>query len=351
MGAGILLQPSGQLALKHMGLLEEVTAHAARIERLYALTHRGNTLINLPYSAAGAGLCAYGLHRGDLFTVLHRAVSATGATIRLNCPITSLQQEANRISAVNDAGEEAGNFDLLIGADGARSSLRACGFDASVSIYPHGALWALGHCDAVCDHLLQYCHGTRILSGLLPMGGGRCSLFWSVETAAYPALVAAGWDAFVKSVVTIAPQAAELLSGLKSFEEVRFTQYAHVRMPRWSSGRCLLIGDAAHAMSPHLGQGINLAMLDGLAIADALRQQKTIPAALAQYEAARRAHVDYYSKVTFLLSPFFQSEGQLLGILRDIGLPILPKLPIIRGQMLLTMTGLKKSAFGGRLSC
>jgi 2-polyprenyl-6-methoxyphenol hydroxylase-like FAD-dependent oxidoreductase len=101
-------------------------------------------------------------------------------------------------------------------------------------------------------------------------------------------------------------------------------------------------------MSPHPGQGINLAMLDGLAIAEALRIEKEVPAAFLRYEKTRRAHVDFYSRVTFLLSPFFQSRGRVLGILRDIGLPILPKLPIVREQMLLTMTGLKRSSFGGK---
>jgi 2-polyprenyl-6-methoxyphenol hydroxylase-like FAD-dependent oxidoreductase len=353
-GAGILLQPSGQLALARMGLLEAVVAPAARIERLYAVNHRGRTLINLPYAGAGTGLCAYGLHRGDLFGVLHRAVLEAGAAMQLCCAIAGFSQAHDRIVAIDETGEARGEFDLLIGADGARSSIRAFGFRASVYVYPHGALWALGECDAVGDHLFQYCHGTRTLCGLLPMGKGRCSLFWSVENDAYPALVAAGWEAFVRGVVAVVPQARQVLENLKSFEDVRFTHYAHVRMRRWSGGeggdRCVLLGDAAHAMSPHLGQGINLAMLDGLAITEALRVEGSIGAALVRYESMRRAHVDYYSWVTYLLSPFFQSRGRALGMLRDIGLPLLPRLPIIRGQMLLTMTGLKKSALGGRMT-
>jgi 2-polyprenyl-6-methoxyphenol hydroxylase-like FAD-dependent oxidoreductase len=281
--------------------------------------------------------------------MLHRAVSQAGVEIRLCSAIAGFEQIQNRIVAKGNTGRGVGDFDLLIGADGARSSIRTFGFPASVYVYPHGALWALGQCDQVRDHLFQYCHGTRTLCGLLPMGEGRCSLFWSVENNAYPALVAAGWAAFVRSVLAVVPQSEQVLENLKSFDEVRFTHYAHVRMKRWSRGRCVLIGDAAHAMSPHLGQGINLAMLDGLAIAEAVRAEGSVESALIEYESMRRAHTDYYSRVTYLLSPFFQSSGRMLGILRDIGLPVLPKLPIVRRQMLLTMTGLKRSAFGGRM--
>jgi 2-polyprenyl-6-methoxyphenol hydroxylase-like FAD-dependent oxidoreductase len=347
-GAGVLLQPSGQLALAHMGLLPEVIARAARIDRLFAVTHRGKTLIDLPYAAASPELCAYGLHRGDLFAVLHRAVESAGVGIQLCCPVARWQQGGDRIAVFDEVGERRGEFDLLIGADGARSAVRQSGFVVRVHPYPHGALWALGECETPADHLFQYCDGTRTLCGLLPMGEGRCSLFWSVENSAYPALVSAGWDAFSQQVIALVPQAAPLLRKLHSFDDVRFTRYAHVRMRHWHIGRCVLIGDAAHAMSPHLGQGINLAMLDGLAIARALLIENTVESAMIRYESVRRKHTDYYSRVTFLLSPFFQSSGRILGILRDIGLPILPQLPIVRGQMLRTMTGLKGLALGGR---
>jgi 2-polyprenyl-6-methoxyphenol hydroxylase-like FAD-dependent oxidoreductase len=182
------------------------------------------------------------------------------------------------------------------------------------------------------------------------MGERRCSLFWSVENDAYASLVERGWEAFVRGVVSVVPEAGDILSKLGSFEEVRFTRYAHVRMKSWHVGRCVLIGDAAHAMSPHLGQGINLAMLDGLAIAEAIGRSGSIEGALARYEESRRGHVNYYSWVTYLLSPFFQSRGRVLGVMRDIGLPVLPRVPVVRGQMLLTMTGMKRSALGGRMS-
>ena len=121
-------------------------------------------------------------------------------------------------------------------------------------------------------------------------------------------------------------------------------------MRRWHTDRAMLLGDAAHSMSPHLGQGINLAMLDGYWIAAALNQTRSIGEAFGLHSHFRRAHVRFYSMTTFALSPFFQSRGFLKGFARDIGLPLLPKIPLLRRQMVLTMSGMKRSFFGGKLS-
>ena len=72
-GAGILLQPSGQDVLRRMRLLDAVTASAEVIDEIHAVTHRGNDLIRLQYAEGSPRTIAFGLHRGDLFTVLHRA--------------------------------------------------------------------------------------------------------------------------------------------------------------------------------------------------------------------------------------------------------------------------------------
>jgi 2-polyprenyl-6-methoxyphenol hydroxylase-like FAD-dependent oxidoreductase len=145
----------------------------------------------------------------------------------------------------------------------------------------------------------------------------------------------------------LAPRAEELLAGLTSFEETRFATYLHVQMMKWHTGRFLLLGDAAHAMSPHLGQGINLALLDGLTIAHVLATAPDPAAAFKLYAQARRMHTNFYALVTFALSPFFQSRGVIRGWGRDVVLPMLPHLPVVGGQMRLTMTGLKRSALGG----
>ncbi len=362
-GAGVLLQPSGQLVLDALGLLAEVTARSAPIVRLYARTHRSRTLIDLPYGRVEHGMHAFGLHRGDLFAVLHRHVCQSGVTIQLNSRIVRFVETDTGIELFAADGQPHGKFDLLIAADGSRSALReASGLRASVYRYPHSALWALGksvadasgsetrNSSVVTDHLLQATRGTRELCGLLPMGDSRCSLFWSVDHQEKQPLLDAGVVAWKRQVIGLMPEAAEMLEPLNSFEQVRFTDYYHVNMPRWHSARCVFVGDAAHAMSPHLGQGINLALLDGLSLAHAMCITSTIGDALTTYENLLRTHTNYYAFITRLLSPFFQSRGVIKGLLRDLFLPHMHRLPWIGSQMLLTMTGLKRSALGGKLT-
>ena len=122
-GAGVLLQPSGQIVLAHLGLLDRVVERAERIERLHAITHTGRALIDLPYGELAEGMCAYGLHRGDLFSVLHAEAVAAGVKIVLDSRIVKFVNREDGVEVINHRDGSCGSFDFLIAADGARSAL------------------------------------------------------------------------------------------------------------------------------------------------------------------------------------------------------------------------------------
>jgi 2-polyprenyl-6-methoxyphenol hydroxylase-like FAD-dependent oxidoreductase len=99
-------------------------------------------------------------------------------------------------------------------------------------------------------------------------------------------------------------------------------------------------------MSPQLGQGVNMALLDALALRDALRAAGDISTALARYAAARRAHVRIYHLWSRWLTPLFQSERDGWARVRDLVFHPLSRLPGARGQMLRVLTGTRRGWTG-----
>ena len=310
-GAGVLVQPSGQLVLRRLGLLDEVVAHAEPVEELDVHFDRGGTLIRLPFAAIAPGCRAYGVHRGNLFTVLHKAVVASSVRIHLDREVHSFRRaKAADVLLTDIHGGEHGPFDFVVAAEGSRSMLRGCGrLTTRVLEYGHGACWTIGRSNAVRGKLLQVVRGTTHLLGLLPMGDGRCSLFYGLPCARHDETWKRGFAAWRDEVLGLCPLAEELLNGVRGFEDVSFTTYRHVWMKRWHCAEAVFIGDAAHAMSPHLGQGVNLALLDAWHLAEAVAATRSPREAFVRYTERRRAHFALYATVTFLMAPFFQSDG------------------------------------------
>ena len=189
----------------------------------------------------------------------------------------------------------------------------------------------------------------RKLLGLLPLGDGLVSMYWGLPVRDFERVRRAGLDALKRDILAFAPESAPVLNFIHDFEQFLFTNYRHVHVRPWHDDRVLLIGDAAHAMSPHLGQGINLALVDSWRLAESLRTSATPVAAFRRFRRQRRAHVRYYATITYLLSPFFQSDWGILGWGRDWTLPLLPYIPFVRRQMLMTVCGLKGGFFRGKI--
>lgn len=348
-GAGFLLQPTGLAVLARLGLHEQALAQGQRIERLYGCNHRGRRVMDMRYADHVPDCFGLGLTRGSLFTLLRDAY-ADAPRIYTGVRIASMHPAGDRLC--DSEGRDYGPFDLIIAADGAHSALRAMApaLVRRQPVYPWGAVWCLLPAEdwPHGDMLQQRYGGVREMIGLLPVGrradrdGRWLTFFFSLPGAQVDAFDAVALSRLRECVAALWPEALPLLAQIESPQQLHRARYRDVLLRRPAQGRLLFVGDAAHAMSPQLGQGVNMALLDAATLADALAEGATVEAALQSYGQHRRSHLAVYQHLSRWLTPLFQSERDGLAWLRDVGFGQAGRLPLARGQMLKILTGTKQ---------
>lgn len=349
-GAGFLLQPVGLGVLWEMGLLPQVLAHGTVINRLYGETSTGRPVMDMRYRELDVRFFGLGMQRGALFGLLDAAWQ-TGRNIRCDTTVADVDAQAGALTDSN--GIRHSGYDLVIVADGAASRLRDRIATARLDRpYPWGAQWCL--CEQAdwpwLDELQQRYVGARRMAGVLPVGTrpgdpvSKLSFFWSLPVTALDCDASARqWRA---ELTALWPEAAARLRCIDVPDGLAAARYRDTVHRRWSSGRAVLLGDAAHAMSPQLGQGVNMALLDARALRDALRAHSALPDALAAYERERRTHVSIYHFWSRWLTPLFQSERDAVARLRDLVFHPMSRVPGGRGQMLRILSGTRRGWLG-----
>lgn len=350
-GAGFLLQPTGLSVLWQLGLLDAALEHGAVVRRLYGETTASRKVMDMRYRELHPALFGLGLQRGAIFELLDRAWTEA-RRIHCGCEIVHVDHERGVLR--DDHGNEHGPFDLVVVADGSASKLRAqIGEIVFDRPYPWGAQWCLVPAGdwPWPDELRQRYRHARRMVGMLPVGTRpgdpipRLSFFWSLPAAALPdaGRDEARWRA---EVAEIWPDAVERLQTTAVPDGLAQARYRDTVVRRWHRGRAVLVGDAAHSMSPQLGQGVNMALADALALRDALRDASALPEALDAYQRERRRHLDIYHFWSRWLTPLFQSEHDVVAGLRDLLFHPLSRIPGGRGQSLRVLTGTRRGWFG-----
>jgi 2-polyprenyl-6-methoxyphenol hydroxylase-like FAD-dependent oxidoreductase len=351
-GAGFLLQPTGLQVLWELGVLEQALSHGRAVRRLYGETPCGRAVMDMRYAGLRADLFGLGMQRGALFTLLAQA-RPNVEHVHRGTRIVDIDDDVRRVQ--DDEGRWHGPFDLIVAADGAGSLLRrhtrSVRQDAQ---YPWGALWCLvpqGDWEWP-DELRQRYVAARKMIGLLPVGTRpgddvpRLSFFWSLPVSDFDGWRQRGLQPWRDEIASLWPQAQQRLEGIADTSCLARASYRDTIVHRWHRDRLVLLGDAAHAMSPQLGQGVNMALLDAMALRDALRAQIQIDAALAQYQQQRQAHVSIYQFWSRWLTPLFQSERDFIAKMRDVGFLPLGRVPGGRGHMLRVLSGTQHGFFG-----
>ena len=290
-GAGIALQPNGLAVLDALGVVGTVAAHGSWQRGLALHDDRGRALATVTVPAAGAPLdAALVVPRQALHDALADTAAAAGAAVTTGLEVADVVQDADAVTVNVEPGSTRVRADLLVAADGSRSTVRgrlAVGARAVAGPVYLRALVPLRCPDEVAgEHW-----GRRGLAGLVPCGRGRTYWFASTTDEIRDA-VASGRVEAVRSAVSAAhPVLSGAVQGLARVQDLLVNQVQTVRTSTFVDGRVVLLGDAAHAMPPNLGQGANSALLDAAVLALELARAEGLPDALRRYDTGRRPAV------------------------------------------------------------
>jgi 2-polyprenyl-6-methoxyphenol hydroxylase-like FAD-dependent oxidoreductase len=240
----------------------------------------------------------------------------------------------------------APSIDLIVAADGANSAIRT----SAKSLVQRDRLYRWGA--VVCllddwsgvggDEVFQSFGGVRHVS-IWPVGS-RCPtaprrINVSINVPVNQLEAFRDPEVWKRHVTELCPRIVPLLGQAIGKSELTPYTYRDVVLRRYYDRRLVFIGDAAHCMSPQLGQGACMSLLDSWVLCQALERNQDMVQALTDFDRERRLQVSAYQFISRLMTPLFQSESRTLALLRDRGFYRLSQLPFVKGSMLKTLSG------------
>ena len=282
-GAGISLWANALAALDQLGLAAPVRARSIPYAAGGLRTWDGSWLVamNPGMLDRADGAAVIVLHRADLHAVLLSGLPPQ--TVRFGADCTGVQDAGDRV-LVDIAGGERVEADIVVGADGLRSRVRASLHGEAAPDYAGCTAWR-AVVPFAADVQPAETWGFGRVFGQVPISGGR--VYWyatsnvpeggrSADARAELAALFAGWHEPIGALISSADNAAILRNDI----------FDRPVPSRWGRGRVTLLGDAAHPMTPFLGQGACQAIEDAVALGKCLRAAADA-AALRRYEAGR----------------------------------------------------------------
>ena len=322
-GAGLSLWPNAVRALRELGLEDALEGHAHVLSVGATLAPDGATIAEAPLDRIAA---RHGpllsVHRGELLAALRERVEAPiELGVAVHARDGALYIEGGAGEGEDPERGEPLQADLVLGADGIGSSVRelvAPGIPPRSAGY--GAWRGIAHTGELTPPGASETFGRGRRFGLVALGGERTYWFAVLAEGGADADLEsefAGWHEPIAAVLAATPPAARSYLELSDLPS----------LPRWHDGSHVLIGDAAHAMTPNMGQGAAQALLDVAALVRELAARgsgvgpppdpESFANALRAYERARKRPAERIVRQSRAMGRVAQTANPLAARLRD----------------------------------
>lgn len=281
-GAGISLNGAIFRVFHRLGILDAFKAVGSMSDGVEIRGPADQVFARLPTPAMQEGATGNGgIMRPVLAQLLADRVRATKTNVRLGLSVTAMDNRADSVRATFTDGT-AGDYDLVIGADGLYSQTRAMLFpDAPKPRYIGQAVWRAvlprqAHLPTVAMWM-----GPKLKVGINPVSDTGAYLFLTEDRPTNDHVPADTHVAVLKDLLSRfpSPTIQAVAAGLGPDSQVVYRPLEQMLMPRpWYSGRVVLIGDAVHATTPHMAAGAMIGMEDAVVLADELATRDIDPA-------------------------------------------------------------------------
>lgn len=322
-GAGLLLSPNGVRALEFLGLKETATSLSRVIREWRILNRSGRCLQRM--NPCHQDRPALSVHRADLQQLFLGMIPAD--CLQLGAEIAGFHSNASAVDVLFSSGKTF-SADALIGADGLRSVVRARRFGPEPPAFCGYVGWR-GVSPWIPDayqgeHLSEsWAEGKRF--GISPMGNGRCYWYATANRGAHQISAShdhrtellrlfGHWHPPISTLIEATPPENILLSDI----------YDRPAQHPWSDGPVTLLGDAAHPMTPNLGQGACFALEDACVIARCVEESGNFTDAFNRYERLRSRRADIVQRCSRWMGKLIQLEKPAATTLRDLILSATP---------------------------
>jgi 2-polyprenyl-6-methoxyphenol hydroxylase-like FAD-dependent oxidoreductase len=302
--SGIFVYSNGLAELEKVGVLPEILEAGFVIDEgrnIYFDQHGGLITETRYPSAPGTCLPAIlGIRRAELHRVLADRMRSLGVSVRLGTTVLSINDTAGMPLTVSLSDGNALQPDLLVGADGIRSQIRGMLWGDMEPQDTGFGVWRSIHKrpPALREKIMMMGAGKRL--GIMPISQDQLYVYATTNEPGHPRYDAARLHLTMRDKFSeFSGPAKALLEDIREPSQVVYTAVEEIRLPLpWNKGRVLLVGDAAHASTPFMGQGGTMAIEDGNVLAGLLEGGEDLISVLGQFGLRREPKCQFVQDVS-----------------------------------------------------